>query len=379
MRIAFLIERLDPARGGAETWVAQFSARLAAEGNDVHVFARAGGRVPAGVELHPVTVSGIGRGMRTLSFGRNVDRMLAREKFDIVHGVGKTWSQNVYQPHGGVHLASLAANARRKSPAERPLHSLSLAISPRQNVFRLIERRQYVERPAAAFVALSQMVKRDMMHCYRVSDGKITVVYNGVDTGRFHPRNRERFRAETRGRLGIADDETVFLIVAHNFALKGVPELVRCVVEQLPACRLIVVGGGDAGKLRDFAESRAAGRVIFAGPQPDAAPWYASADACVHPTWYDPCSLVALEALASGLPVVTTTMNGAGELMREGVEGFVIEPGKPEALREAMLRLFDPDARRKMGESARALAEKHTMEHNIREMTDVYEKVLRTG
>ena len=376
MRIALLIERLDPARGGTETWVSDFAAECAGGGHDVHVFAREGSAVPEGVTLHAVAVSGVGRAMRTVSFAQNCEAMLGEHDFDIIHGVGKTVAQNVYQPHGGVHAATLEANLRMGGAVSAAFKRLGYRLSLKQRVFRRIERAQYVERPAQVFVALSEMVKRDMQRFYSVPDAKVEVVHNGVDVERFHPRNRERCRAAFRKQFRIGEDETVFLVVAHNFHLKGVPELVRCVTGKFPPCRLVVVGGGNADQLIPFAGRREPGRVLFIGAVVDTAPCYAAADAYVHPTWYDPCSLVVLEALASGLPVVTTSMNGASELMSDGEEGFVIPPGDPRRLRAALVALLDGALREKMGNAARILAEAHTTTHNVRQMMDVYERVL---
>ena len=88
-------------------------------------------------------------------------------------------------------------------------------------------------------------------------------------------------------------------------------------------------------------------------------------------------SLVVLEGFASGLPVITSMMNGAGELMTPGKEGFIVEPGDEDALAEAMSQCFDAEGRQSMGEAARALAETHTIDHNYREMLAVYERVMR--
>ena len=384
MRIAFLIERLDPARGGAETYVSDFTARLAREGHDVHVFSRAGSVNPAGVTLHPVAVRGVGRGQRTLSFGRSVERMLATERFDVVQGTTWTWTQDVFQPHNGVYRAMLKARLRTRRGMGALCERVGQALGPKQRVFRRIEREQYVRRPAGVFVALSRMVHQDMENCYGLAAEKIELVYNGVDTERFHPRNREAHRAEVRRRHGIGAEETVFLIVAQDFERKGVRETVECVTGKFPACRLVVVGKGRVEKLRALAESRAPGRVVFTGAVADTVPYYAATDAFVLPTNYDPCSLVVLEALAAGLPVITSTMNGAGELMTHGREGWILgTPGDGgfaasehvTELTELMQKLFEPELRKKMGDAARALAEKHTLQHHYRQMMEVYEKV----
>ena len=83
-------------------------------------------------------------------------------------------------------------------------------------------------------------------------------------------------------------------------------------------------------------------------------PYYAAADAYVQPTFYDPCSLVVLEALASGLPVVTSRFNGVSELLTQGREGYVIyDPADHYELAEALVPMFNPARRAAMGQASR--------------------------
>ena len=158
------------------------------------------------------------------------------------------------------------------------------------------------------------------------------------------------------------------------------PVLVFAVTRLLPPCRVLVVGGGKPGESGLIAERCTPGRVVFTGPVADTVPYYAAADVYVHPSWYDPCSLVVLEALASGLPVITSTMNGAAELMTVGEQGYVVPPGHLGQLTELtdrMHKLFEATLRKRMGAAARVLAEKHTLGHNYRRMMDIYEKVAK--
>ena len=107
----------------------------------------------------------------------------------------------------------------------------------------------------------------------------------------------------------------------------------------------------------------------------DVVPAYAAADVYVQPTWYDPCSLVVLEALACGRPVITTRFNGASELMEDGREGLILDtPADIDALAEAMRELLDADLRRRMGRAARETAELHPIERNFEEMMAVFEE-----
>jgi UDP-glucose:(heptosyl)LPS alpha-1,3-glucosyltransferase len=110
----------------------------------------------------------------------------------------------------------------------------------------------------------------------------------------------------------------------------------------------------------------------------DPCPFYAAADVYVHPTWYDPCSLTVIEALAGGIPVITTRFNGASEFLTEGQEGFVIaDPADTVALAEKMRVLLDPELRFTMGADARRLAIKHTFEQQTAEFLSLYDEVVR--
>jgi UDP-glucose:(heptosyl)LPS alpha-1,3-glucosyltransferase len=104
---------------------------------------------------------------------------------------------------------------------------------------------------------------------------------------------------------------------------------------------------------------------------------YFAADFLVHPTFYDPCSLVVLEALACGLPVITTRYNGASELLRPGHEGYVVDtPHDHARLAWAMLQLMDPARRRQCSAAARRAAAAWTFEHHYRQLLDVFQEVI---
>jgi UDP-glucose:(heptosyl)LPS alpha-1,3-glucosyltransferase len=113
--------------------------------------------------------------------------------------------------------------------------------------------------------------------------------------------------------------------------------------------------------------------VTFLGSRPDSIPSLAAADVLIHPTHYDACSLVVLEALASGLPVVSTRATGVDELMTDGVEGFLVsDPGETEAMAHHFGRLLDPGLREEMGRAARRLALQHPFSRNCDAIEAVY-------
>ena len=186
-----------------------------------------------------------------------------------------------------------------------------------------------------------------------------------------------------RRRLGLDDGTLLLLIVAHNFPLKGVPALLtamgRMAARRRPV-HLAVVGGKHLERWEQAARRQGArSSVTFTGSVRDTVPFYAAADAYVHPTFHDSCSLVVLEALASGLPVVTSRFNGASELITEGVEGFVLpDPADVNGLLEKLDPLFKVPTRREMGQAARRLALQRTLQRNVDEVLAVYDEVIET-
>ena len=142
---------------------------------------------------------------------------------------------------------------------------------------------------------------------------------------------------------------------------------------------LAVVGGKPkhAMAYRPMAARHgASGVVSFVGTVEDTVRYYAAADLYVQPTFYDPCSLVALEALASGLPVVTSQFNGVAELMTEGIHGSILpDPGDVDALTTRLHAMLDSTQRHRMGEAARSLALQHTFQANCDRIEAVYQAV----
>jgi UDP-glucose:(heptosyl)LPS alpha-1,3-glucosyltransferase len=142
-----------------------------------------------------------------------------------------------------------------------------------------------------------------------------------------------------------------------------------------PPARLLVVGRADPAAYRRLARDlNIADCVLFAGPAADPYPFYAAADFFILPTHHDPCSLVVLEALAMGLPVITTRRNGAAEIITPGVEGFVLDrPGDCAALVEAWGALLDPQKRQAMSDAAFALRPRLAYERHLQTLMALYE------
>jgi UDP-glucose:(heptosyl)LPS alpha-1,3-glucosyltransferase len=379
LRIGFQIEHLDPARGGAETYVYRFAEELLAAGHEVHLFAADFGKVPPGAFSHRIMRRGLSRWGRDLRLARAAERAVRRERLDVTVAVGHTYGADVLHPHGGTLRGGRRQALRLvRRPALRALKAAFDALNPRVRSRLSIEARQFAEEPPPEVVAVSRMVWRDVQEFYGVPDDRLHLVYNGVDLERFSPAACLSKRQEARAAMRIEWGETCFLLVAHNFRLKGVRELIEAAaaLHRRTPWRVIVVGKGDPRPYERLARRLGCrDRFSFPGPAADVLPAYAAADAYVHPTWYDPCSLVVLEALACGLPVVTTAFNGAAELIEDGRDGFVLDtPRNAAALVGAMEALLDARRRAEMGRAARAAAQQCSLGRNLRQMTAVLER-----
>lgn len=386
MHLALNYRRVDPARGGAETYVADLSRRLVALGHRVDLYAERWDdrALPPEVRRVRVAADGPTRGARTWSFAVNSEAALRRAPCDCSIGFINTWHHDILIPQGGVHAASLDANARRFPAAIRPLYRVGKQINPKSWwLYRAIERRQYDPARGARIVAVSRMVRGHLERFRGVAPDRVRVIPNAIDADRLAVADPSAVRRDFRDRHGFDRDDLVALFVGHNFRLKGLPPLLRALDlrrrrdPRSRPIRLAVCGGGRLGPIRRSVERLDLGEwVRLIGFEPDIRAAYHGSDLFVLPTYYDPCSLVVFEALACALPVITTACNGAGELITEGREGFVLEaPDRIGSLADALDRLADDTDRRAMAEHARRLGREQSFENHVKKLVELFEEV----
>ena len=379
MKIGLVLERFEPGRGGLEQWCWQFASGMLARGHQVHALA---GEFSATVRRLPIVVHQLRATRSRLDFGRAAEETARGLDLDVVHDTGAGWHCDVFQPHGGSRAAAIEQNVRLLPPCMRPVKLAAAKFLPRYREFAALMSRQYVD-DGRIFLALSQRVADDFRRLHGVRPERIRVIPNGVDSERFSPRHREEHRRTVRDRLGVDDGTLLMLIVAHNLRLKGVPTLIKAISRLTALGRsvhLAVVGGKRLGAWRRKAALLGIGsRVSFVGAVESAVPFYAAADVYVHPTFYDPCSLVVLEAMAAGLPVITSRQNGVSELFADGVEGGTIDdPASVGELLDRLEPVFDRSIRLRMGQAARQTAMAHTVDQNCRRIETVYEEIVES-
>jgi UDP-glucose:(heptosyl)LPS alpha-1,3-glucosyltransferase len=385
LKIAILLDKFLPSRGG-ERYFSFLCEELARRGHDVHLFATEAEAVASpAYRIHKIPVWKYPRWLRTLSLWRYGSGTLTRQGFDIVHAVAQACAATVLNPHGGVERAYLKQEfASISNPAYCAYKLLTRYLSVRHYLEIGLQKRLYAPGGGVRHViAISEMVKADIINYYAYPADRISVVFNSVDLDLFHPRNREVYRAEKRAELGVGEKVILLLFAGNNFRLKGIETLIRALAlltGQFPALhfRLLVAGRGRPRRYRRLMKKLGiSARVMFTGPLLSMAPYYAAADIYVHPTFYDSCSLTVLEALAAGLPVVTTRFNGAAQVIASKEGGMVIDdPADAHALAAAVALYADPSMRAAAAIVARAWMEQYPPKRNVEETERAYYAAL---
>lgn len=385
MRVALIVEWLEPWRGGAETSARQFIDHLSDSGVQLDIITRSHISPRPGMNVHTVRVSGPSRAIKTINFVRKADRCARGLGVDAVHAITAIPSCDIYQPRGGTIAETLVRDlVARSSPVSRALKRASATLNVKQRWLLNLERRLLATPGGPTVIAISDYVARQLASHYHVAPDRIARIYNGVDPDTADAESRARDRRRIRAMYAVADDEPLAIMVAHNFRLKGLQSWIEALAKLRQAgsrVRSLVIGAGSIAPWQRLVLRRGLGTALrFTGPTERVRAFYHSADMLVHPTFYDPCSRVVLEAMVSGLAVITTRFDGASEVIEPGENGWVIDgPDDVEALVAGVRRLeTDAALRRAMGRRATQVASRVSMEAHALKVMSLYES-LRAG
>jgi UDP-glucose:(heptosyl)LPS alpha-1,3-glucosyltransferase len=328
VKIAIIRQRYNPF-GGAERFVERALGALAEEGAEVTLITRSWDGAPRAGFKQITCNPGYsrlfgGRAARDRSFVAAAQAAMASGGFDITQSHERIPGCMIFRAGDGVHAAWLEHRARILSPLQR----LAQRWSAFHRYVVATEQAMFAHPALQAVICNSQMVADEIHHFYGVDRSRLQVIYNGVDTAQFQPALADEFRATTRAATGIAPSVPLLLFVGSGFERKGVPQLLQAAARmQRTEARIVIVGADRKLKvMKALALKLGLGeRVIFTGPLKNVRPWYGAADGFVLPTLYDPCPNAALEALACGLPIVTSTTCGAQEWVKAGENGWVVD------------------------------------------------------
>ena len=402
MKAALVILHADPAKGGAETYTVDLAAALARANVQVTLLASSfSPAVDSQVEQVLLRHAGPTRLARYRSFLASLDTHLIDRTYDVVHAMLPVRQCDLYHPHAGIAAEALATGHQKQpTPLRQAAAKLANRLNRKRRAFADVERsllmngaaglpgKQDSQRSTLStdstsgpkVLCLSEYVKSAVQRHYPLPDARLPTLINAVDLAKFDPSAGDH-RESVRRRLGIESDCVVGLIVAQDFARKGLGEAVAA-WRQIDDRRLVllVVGKDDFTPYANQAEgTKHPKHLIYAGATRDVRPYYAAADFFVLPTRHDPCSLVVLEALAMGLPVISTRFNGACEVMTPGLHGQVLaDPADVEALVVAMRQMLDDSTRTTMHDACLALRPRLSYDYHLERLLEIYAEIARS-
>lgn len=209
---------------------------------------------------------------------------------------------------------------------------------------------------------------------------KIAVIPNSVDPSLF-----ENAQKDDLSRFGIPNDATVCLTVARLTIQKGIDVLLSAIpiiINQHPECHFLIIGDGDARPNLETQASKLgiAGHVHFGGFQRETAPLLAASNAFILPSRWEGMSNALLEAMAAGLPIIATAVEGTTELIQDKVNGFLVPPEDSGCLAASICSILnDKTSAKRMAHTAQQYVKlRHTTESVVKSYSDLYTNLLNS-
>jgi len=373
MKIALIAKRVSHSLGGAERVSAILSKRLAEKGHDVDVLTIYTDTRIKGVHIRPQKINTWLSPWRLISFNRKVKKILKSDRFDIVCSLCQVFPIDIYRVGDGIHQHWM-----RIQYPNVILRWIRYLTSLVHLTMRWLENQIFKEGNCKYFITNSRLIKNQVMEYFHISDKRIKVIYNGVDNDKFN-LGVKTYRAAMRDKYSIDNDELVLLFISNNWERKGLSTIIEAVPKTgIEKIRLLVVGRGKKRRYISLVKNKmiSPDKLIFTGLTDDVEKYYGMADIFVLPSRYEPFSNVCLEAMACGLPVITTGTNGASEVIKMGENGFIIDDWKDSDSIGGVIKILNNgNIREKFGENAAGTAEEYTWERHIEETSKVFDLI----
>lgn len=376
LKIAVLIRRFVTT-GGAEKYAVEVTKRLAKR-HDVHVFAQQWSTSQAeDITFHKVPTllsrpSAINQLLFSFFTGRAVD-----DSFDIIHSHERVTRFDVLTVHCACYRGFITEKRGRLSKIGA---WLAVATSLRHLSYLWLEKKQFSYRKDRRFIVVSKRVKKDVQANYWLPDYVFHLAYPGVDMAYFGFEGLEGYRLSERRRFNISEDELVILFVGSEFKRKGLDTLIKAyALLQRKDTRLIVAGGGDIGPYVKLARNCGVScSVLFLGLVDEMKMVYAISDVFVLPTLTDPYGMASIEAMAMGIPTITSGAKFAGssENIEDGEAILLQDPTNPEEIAEALGTLMYKSRRVNLGRRGREVARTMTWDKTAQNTLRTYYEVL---
>ncbi|WP_435928374.1 glycosyltransferase family 4 protein [Dryocola sp. BD613] len=370
-RLAIVRQKYRPD-GGAERFVSRALEALSAHDLELNVITRQWqGERQENWHLHICDPIKWGRISREKGFADAARALWQREDFDLVQSHERIAGCDIYRAGDGVHRRWLLQRARIL-PAWRQ----QLLLRDRYHRYVMqAERAMYQAPELKAVICNAEMVKREIIEDFAIPANKIHVIYNAIDSSRFVPATPEQ-RTAWREEINLPQQAVALVFVGSGFERKGLASAIRAVAN---SDRYLIVVGQDKAEKNYRALAQTLGcqdRIMFMGMQKNTLPFYQAADGLLLPTLYDPFPNVILEAMACGLPVITTPTCGGAEFITTGQNGYVCDALNIQELSDAVMAIPARQLNEVMGIHARERVREATPEKLSQQLISLYQNIL---
>ena len=371
IRLAIVRQKYRPD-GGAERFISRALEALDDQNIDLNIITRQWeGKPNPQWKIHLCNPAKYGRVSREKRFAMAARQCWEQQHFDIVQSHERIPGCDIFRAGDGAHRVWLEQRARVISPFQRFL----TRISPYHRYVLQAEEAMFHSAELKKIICNSGMVKRDIMRCYGVDESRFEVIYNAIDSEKFMPATEEQ-RRSSREALSIPSAAVALIYVGSGFERKGLKPAIEAIAS---GDRYLIVVGQDKDQKKYellAQQSGCADRVRFTGVQNNVLPYYHAADGMILPTLYDPFPNVILEAMACGLPVITSQTCGGAEFIPQGKEGFVCDALDVASLSEFVKKIPSRQENDDMGKAARARILPYSPKNLSQQLVALYHSLL---
>lgn len=350
MRIALINKAFSGRSGGAERYALDLAHALIEAGHSVHLAGWIIDDPPAGASIERLADPRSSSGAAILQFDRLATAAIRRADFDVVYCLTQTTAGDCYFAGGGLHSHWLSI--RYPNPW---LRRLAVAVNSAHRAQLRLESRIAAD-PGIRIIVNSNRVADHFRAGFPAVSPRLSLVRHAVDHRRFNPQSIAALRPDARRELGLDDRQLLIVFPSHNWRRKGLATLIRSIAASsaLGRSQIAAVGRGRSAEYSRLARKLGVKeRVRFLPPTEQIEKFYAAADIVALPTRDDPCAVACLEAMACGLPVVTSAANGAGELIEHRRSGCILQRAEDSLeLSGSLEELNDAQTRHRIGQAA---------------------------
>jgi UDP-glucose:(heptosyl)LPS alpha-1,3-glucosyltransferase len=357
--------------GGGEKYALELTERIAASDRyKIHVFANQWRTQSDRITFHKVPIIAFPKFLTTVSFAWFANQEIGETNFDLIHTHERIFRADIFTMHSVPHRFWVREIRKKRMS----LFDYGIA---------WVEGQLIHKGKCKKYLPVSSLTKEKFLQEFTVDPDKIQIVYPGVDIDKFSRLDRQRCRQDIRRRFGLGEADTVLLFVSMNFELKGLDNLIasmaRIKAKQPDAkLKLLVAGKGNEKKYSRLArECGLAGDVIFSGVwKDDIEKVYLASDIFSMLSKFDTFGMAVLEAMSASLPVVISENVGAKDLVRDGMNGYVVNSADIGLISSRIEIMLDHRIRERMAEGAYKEAKNHTWDRMAEKILHIYDETL---